>query len=270
MIIMKIRWIIILTGLAITGVLAGKIAAEKNRSQLTLPKATEASMPKAVKSNKISLPKTQFSNSMGGNIKLKQTTSVRIQESTKESVSKYAANPKWNVMEKVLHSNPHPDWMSQEKWNELVVHINADEEWILNNYYHDDSQKQCTFYMKGEKVLVSGLMSGALDKDGNEYFLPSDQHPDRPYHNHIGIFFVTHTKIDYWSNQWHCPMDYSVFYLNGNGQAMHAALPDRKKYLGSPDSHGCNRLHPVVASWIYSRADSTNKKILVVNVCLKA
>lgn len=173
------------------------------------------------------------------------------------------------LVDQVLSTNPHPKWMSSRDYAALQDHISRGGKWILINFCIEKDQKQTFQALDGKKVALSGLLSGAMLCGGSQHFLPSWEHPDYPYHDHLGIFAVTHKKADKRSKKYNCAMPYSLFYLNGEGQAIHACQTKDAWRLGSPASHGCNRVHYEMAPKLYAWAgDVPHERVYVVTVAI--
>lgn len=154
----------------------------------------------------------------------------------------------------VMSGNPEPKWMSSRDYATFLDHVGRGGKWILINFCIEKGQKQTFQALDGKKVALSGLLSGAMLCGGKQNFRQSWDHPDYPYHDHLGIFRVTHKKADKWSKKYNCPMPYSLFYLNGEGQAIHACQTKDAWRLGSPASHGCNRVHYQMAPKLFAWA----------------
>lgn len=202
--------------------------------------------------------------------KTKKVSKVTGKEPPKIPNGARFANHNWCVADQIVDgSNALTDWSDLDR-PMFQEHVLLEGQWIILNFYHDKYQKQCLFLMKGMEIQLSSLMSGAINTDGKEYFLPSDQHPDSPLHNHLGLFCITHKKVDKYSKKYNCSMPYSMFYLNGEGQAIHACQPKDAKRLGKPASHGCNRVDYRIAPALYTMVDLGYGPVYVANVCLKA
>ncbi len=68
---------------------------------------------------------------------------------------------------------------------------------------------------------------------------PLNVHPRSP-HDHAGVFRVIGKSPDHYSKLYHVHMYWAMNYLGGH--YIHATYPNLYKYLGTPASHGCNRL----------------------------
>ena len=173
------------------------------------------------------------------------------------------------LVDTVLSGNPEPRWMSGRDYAALLNHVARGGKWILINFCIESGQKQTFQALDGKKVALSGLLSGSRLDNGQQNFLPSWDHPDRPYHDHLGIFPITGKKADKWSRKYKCPMPYSLFYLNGEAQAIHACQTKDAWRLGTPASHGCDRVHYQMAPKLYAWVGNVpHERVYVVTISI--
>ncbi len=80
-------------------------------------------------------------------------------------------------------------------------------------------------------------------------WLPTNVHPETP-HDHAGVFKVLSKAEIVHSHQYDVDMPWAMQYLSGH--FIHATSPNFYRLLGTPASHGCNRLTRKDAQAIYS------------------
>jgi hypothetical protein len=79
-------------------------------------------------------------------------------------------------------------------------------------------------------------------------WLPPNRHIAGP-HDHAGVFKVLDKSPDHWSELYKVRMLWAMHYLGGH--YIHATSPNLYRYLGTPASHGCNRLTRYDAYQLY-------------------
>lgn len=108
-------------------------------------------------------------------------------------------------------------------------------------------------YWKSDKKLLTAKISSAFTGINS----PANIHPEKP-HNHVGKYLVYLKQQRHYSKQYHCWMNYCLFFCNGH--AIHACQISDIKHLGRPASHGCIRVSPENMKKIFAWA-SVNTEI---------
>lgn len=120
----------------------------------------------------------------------------------------------------------------------------------------EKSTKKIVVYLSKQRFIAYGtdgkiFLSGPVSSAKGGMIMDLNNHPDTP-HNHVGTFEVLRRERNHYSKEWHCQMPYSMFYHSGH--AIHACQKSDIKYLGTPASHGCIRVHPDNARKLYKWA----------------
>lgn len=221
-----------------------------------------------------SIPLTQLAGSASVKVReiVRSYPPKRLPEMPARPVSVALASPKPasktavgnKLVDYVLAGNPNPDQTSSMLYQTFLNHVANGGKWILLNFYAENGQKQSLDAVCGNGVVKSTLISGARRCEGVQHFLESWNHPDYPFHDHLGIFPITGKKADKRSKKYKCPMPYSIFYLNGEGQAIHACQVKDAKKLGNPNSSGCDRAHYLFAPWLYGWVGDVPRDLVYV------
>jgi hypothetical protein len=82
----------------------------------------------------------------------------------------------------------------------------------------------------------------------NYLWLPRNRHIAKP-HDHAGVFKVLDKSPSHWSKEFNVEMPWALHYLAGH--YIHATSRRFYRYLGTPASHGCNRLTRQDAKELY-------------------
>ena len=111
---------------------------------------------------------------------------------------------------------------------------------------------------EGDKIMFVGKISSAK----NSLNLPPNQQPKDPKtpHNHFGSFTVFKKEEKHWSTEFKVWMYWCLFYHGGH--AIHACKNSDIGKLGTPDSQGCDRVHPTTAPKLYKWADTSTRVIV--------
>ena len=120
---------------------------------------------------------------------------------------------------------------------------------------------------KAEDVIITVDVSDQimLVETPTDYYEWNVSTGRKGYNTPRGIFQPYHmTKMHYSRKYDNAPMPNSIFFLDG--YAIHAT--EDLKRLGRPASHGCIRLHPQNAKWLYrivSEYGKENTTIIIQN-----
>jgi len=120
---------------------------------------------------------------------------------------------------------------------------------------------------KAEDVIITVDVSDQimLVETPTDYYEWNVSTGRKGYNTPRGVFQPYHmTKMHYSRKYDNAPMPNSIFFLDG--YAIHAT--DAINNLGRPASHGCIRLHPQNAKWLYrivSEYGKENTTIIIQN-----
>jgi lipoprotein-anchoring transpeptidase ErfK/SrfK len=120
---------------------------------------------------------------------------------------------------------------------------------------------------KAEDVIITVDVSDQimLVETPTDYYEWNVSTGRKGYNTPRGVFQPYHmVKMHYSRKYDNAPMPNSIFFLDG--YAIHAT--EDLKRLGRPASHGCIRLHPQNAKWLYrivSEYGKENTTILIVD-----
>lgn len=126
-----------------------------------------------------------------------------------------------------------------------------DRGWVIPvTRYHqllrvDLADEKLYYYEAGACRLMAPCSSASTAK-----VLPVGTKTDEP-HDHVGVFSIDRKEKDGWSRSYQVPMPHYMHYIEGHG--IHAAIEEEFGEIGSPASHGCVRLMPDVAAWLFKR-----------------
>jgi lipoprotein-anchoring transpeptidase ErfK/SrfK len=120
---------------------------------------------------------------------------------------------------------------------------------------------------KAEDVIITVDVSDQimLVETPTDYYEWNVSTGRKGYNTPRGVFQPYHMAKMHYSRKYdNAPMPNSIFFLDG--YAIHAT--EDLKRLGRPASHGCIRLHPQNAKWLYrivSEYGKENTTILIVD-----
>lgn len=120
---------------------------------------------------------------------------------------------------------------------------------------------------KAEDVIITVDISDQimLVETPTDYYEWNVSTARKGYHTPRGVFQPYHMAKMHYSRKYdNAPMPNSIFFLDG--YAIHAT--DAVNNLGRPASHGCIRLHPQNAKWLYrivSEYGKENTTIIIQN-----